>query len=265
MLALDDGGRHRAAATILAAPRHLESFVEHLWVEDVRPARHPALRRIVPDHAPHLIWHRFGGDSGQLTVIGARTRAQVIDVTRRTVTVGARLRPGALRILMNRPANVFTDHSLPIAYAFALPPALLHDLESAPFQSIERALSLMSATLEHLARPSVATDARIVRLARLLGDHGDLPQTIAGIVSTLRVPERTVRAWSLSHFGMAPKQILRIRRLHRAIELHMASPAEPWSSIAFSAGFADQAHLIRDCRALLGVPPLAFMRGAGPA
>jgi AraC-like DNA-binding protein len=59
---------------------------------------------------------------------------------------------------------------------------------------------------------------------------------------------------------MSPKRFHRICRLHRALSLALPAPAEPgrWSRAAATAGYADHAHLVRDCRALLGEPPSAF-------
>jgi AraC-like DNA-binding protein len=92
---------------------------------------------------------------------------------------------------------------------------------------------------------------------------------------------RTLRACFVDHVGLAPSIVQRIRRLHRALldglsgtgarsggvsavrTMSAASvvSARPggWASVAAAgAGYADQSHLIRDCRDLMGETPEAF-------
>jgi AraC-like DNA-binding protein len=41
------------------------------------------------------------------------------------------------------------------------------------------------------------------------------------------------------------------------------APHATWSRIAAAHGFADQSHLVRDCRAMLGESPSEFVARAG--
>jgi len=50
------------------------------------------------------------------------------------------------------------------------------------------------------------------------------------------------------------------------VRLVDAAAAPSWTSVAYDAGYADQAHLARECRALAGVTPTvlaAERRGVG--
>ena len=54
--------------------------------------------------------------------------------------------------------------------------------------------------------------------------------------------------------GVSPKVLDRVLRLRRAIRaLERGTPG--WSAIACEAGYADQAHLIREFRSLAGITP----------
>jgi AraC-like DNA-binding protein len=55
--------------------------------------------------------------------------------------------------------------------------------------------------------------------------------------------------------GLSPKTVGRIARLYRAVELMAGSPSTLWSEVAATCGYADQAHLNLDFRALTGVTP----------
>ncbi len=52
--------------------------------------------------------------------------------------------------------------------------------------------------------------------------------------------------------GTGPKTLARILRLQTAVAL--ARAGRPFADVAVTAGYADQAHLSRDVKALAGVP-----------
>lgn len=73
--------------------------------------------------------------------------------------------------------------------------------------------------------------------------------------------------WSHKHLitrfrqqiGLAPKtaaQVVRFDRMWRAMDTH---PAPDWGRLAADAGYADQAHLIRDFRRYTGTTPAALL------
>ena len=72
--------------------------------------------------------------------------------------------------------------------------------------------------------------------------------------------ERQLHRRCLDAFGYGLKTLARIRRMTRAVSLIGAGT--PAADAAYRAGYADQAHLGREVKALTGVPPSAF-RPAG--
>jgi len=63
---------------------------------------------------------------------------------------------------------------------------------------------------------------------------------------------RQLQRRSNAAFGYGPKTLHRVFRLQRAVAL--ARDGRPFARIAADAGYADQAHLSREVRALAGVP-----------
>jgi len=72
------------------------------------------------------------------------------------------------------------------------------------------------------------------------------------------VGERWLERAFARHVGYGPKMLARVVRFQHAVALLDAGPPLSWSALAYEAGFADQAHLVREFRALAGLTPGDF-------
>jgi AraC-like DNA-binding protein len=59
--------------------------------------------------------------------------------------------------------------------------------------------------------------------------------------------------------GLSPKLYARTARFDATLTAHRNEPAKPWTHIIHDAGYFDQAHFIRECHALVGLPPSQFI------
>ncbi|WP_410672402.1 helix-turn-helix domain-containing protein [Amycolatopsis sp. cmx-4-68] len=73
---------------------------------------------------------------------------------------------------------------------------------------------------------------------------------------SLAVSERRLRRRFVQAVGYGPATYLRVSRFQRAVAL--APRVAGLAALAAAAGYADQAHLSRDCRALTGLTPRAY-------
>jgi AraC-like DNA-binding protein len=85
---------------------------------------------------------------------------------------------------------------------------------------------------------------------------GALP--IGVLARRLGCGERLLERRFAAEFGLSPKRFARLARFERAVARLAAglTPAE----VAAAGGFADQAHLTHEVRALAGLPPAALQR-----
>lgn len=245
MVCLDEGGRGRHSIRLVAAPANLADWVEHFFVQAGSPAERGAWR-IVPDACPHIIFSAVEGKP-RCQVIGSRASYCDIDTSRRRVTVGVRLRPGGLLHLVRGSAVSFTDTSIPAADVFGAAGRELTGrmAESTPAAALRLLARFLAARLD-----ACPPDHRLERALRTA-------PSVAAASALLNVPERTLRAQTLRLAGLSPKRILRIRRLYRALRFD-AVRRTPWSDVASRAGYADQAHMVREFRALVGDSPEAW-------
>jgi AraC-like DNA-binding protein len=76
--------------------------------------------------------------------------------------------------------------------------------------------------------------------------------------------ERHLRSRFLEQVGMSPKSMARVLRLQIALRAHLAGRS--WAQAAVLARYHDQAHLVHDVKAMIGLTPgrLAELRRGAP-
>jgi AraC-like DNA-binding protein len=95
--------------------------------------------------------------------------------------------------------------------------------------------------LAHAALETVRTGPATPRLAEVAEDLG--------------VTSRHLRRVVGDHAGSSPRRFARVQRFLRLLRDADSSPNPAWADLAAAHGYADQAHLIREAKALSGVTP----------
>jgi AraC-like DNA-binding protein len=114
--------------------------------------------------------------------------------------------------------------------------------------------AVVNAFLGERAREAPAPDVASAAFDRLLRSGGLL--RVGDLAARLEVSTRWLEQRFEHAFGLSPKALARIVRLHAALRRRAEGLA--WSAVAADAGFADQAHLTREFRALAKATPNAF-------
>jgi AraC-like DNA-binding protein len=108
-----------------------------------------------------------------------------------------------------------------------------------------------------------APDRALVRAAELLEDPEARAEEVA---EQIGLSERQLRRRCHEAVGYGPKTLQRVLRFRRFVaQIDAAAgpphgPARDLATIAAKVGYADQAHLTRECRALAGLTPAALAR-----
>jgi AraC-like DNA-binding protein len=89
-----------------------------------------------------------------------------------------------------------------------------------------------------------------VRRVTRLADLGDM---------SVRALQRLLAA----RVGVRPKWVILRYRIHEALERVAASEPVDWARPAAEQNYSDQAHLVRDFTATVGVPPTAYACRSG--
>jgi AraC-like DNA-binding protein len=231
-----------------APPEALRPVLACVW-SSVEPVDGSAM--VLPDACSDLIWQRGQG----AFVAGPDTGPAPAPLPAGTVLAGVRFRPGAGGSALGLPLAELQDLRVDAAHLSAglarrLPGSLPPD----------RALrELVRFAGEALA--SRPPDRLALRAARLLGDQ----RAGAGpVAAELGISDRQLRRRLDDAAGLGPRTLIRVLRFRRflsgldaAIE---AGAAPDLAGLAADAGYADQAHLTRECGRLSGLSPLALAR-----
>ena len=212
--------------------RERESAVPHViaWQSVTPPGG--GVQRILPDGCLDVIWN-----DGRLFVAGPDTTAQVGVPAAGSRCLALRFAAGSGPSVIGVPADELTDRQVPLADLW--PAAEVRRLaEVTSLAELERAV------LRRWAPPDPAM-VEVARRARA-GQPVDAIAAVCGL--SARHLQRRVRA----AFGYGPKTLTRILRMQRAVVL--ARRGTPFAEVSATAGYADQAHLARDVKALAGVP-----------
>ena len=131
-----------------------------------------------------------------------------------------------------------------------------------PDTAATRALDL-AATLVADGDP----DPAATRAAVLLADPRARAEDVAAEIG---LSMRQLRRRCHAVVGYGPKTLQRVLRFRRFVGridagLPSGQDTHDLAALAAQAGFADQAHLTRECRALAGLTPAMLARNRGPA
>ena len=100
-----------------------------------------------------------------------------------------------------------------------------------------------------------------VRLAVRALDSARGPLSIRAVAERIGISQRRFVQLFRAEVGLAPKVFSRIRRFQDVLAATETAPEVDWSRVALDCGFYDQAHLVRDFRALAGLTPTAYRVG----
>jgi AraC-like DNA-binding protein len=197
---------------------------------------------VLPDGSLDVLW-----DGRRLVVAGPDTAAFRSSAPAGTAYVALRFDSGVGPAVLGVPADAVRDQRVPLAELLGRDEAerLADRLHEGEPPGAARALEGWAA--DRLAQ-GPGPDPALRHVVELL-DGGLRVGDVAGAVG---LGERQLHRRSLAAFGYGPKVLARIRRLQRALAL--ARDGTAFARTAAEAGYADQAHLAREVRALAGRP-----------
>jgi AraC-like DNA-binding protein len=195
--------------------------------------------RVLPDGCTDIVWRPGVG----AMIAGPDSEAWVSRTRPGELIVGARLHPGAGGAAFGVPLAELRDTRVP-ADALGVDPRGVLGGALDPEAALA-ALAGLALRRVAEAPPDPAVQSAAVRLR-------DPGQRVDQLAKTLGFSERQLQRRFLAAVGYGPKTLQRVLRLRRFLA---GAGIDGLAAAATEAGYADQAHLTRECRALTGLTP----------
>lgn len=225
----------------LRPPPALARHVACLWWRSGPPPR------VLPDGCTDVVW-----TGERLIVAGPATGPAVPDVKPDAVKLGVRFRVGAAAAVLGLPAGELRDRSPGIRELRGDAASVEERLGECadPVERLRMLVALVAEMVRECREPDPVVRAVAHELAR--------GRRVAEAAARGGISQRQLRRRFDTAVGYPPKTLARVLRLQRFLRA-AADGTEPLARLAADAGYSDQAHLARDCRALAGLPPSALL------
>ncbi|MFF1763965.1 DUF6597 domain-containing transcriptional factor [Streptomyces sp. NPDC058249] len=233
----------------------LRPYLEHYWLIDWDLPQ-PYASHVVPHPSVNVVFQQYEGHEpfGEVSGIGLDLFTQKLEGRGRVC--GIQFRPGGFRpFAPEHPVTEWTGRRIRLPEVFpaagTAPTAIL-----APDDEDARVTALDTFLLSLKPEPDPQAD-----LAMALVDRIRTDRTIRHVGDFADTEGMTVRALQrlfAAYVGVGPKWIILRYRIHEALERAETSGSLDWAGLAADLGYADQAHLVRDFTATVGVPPTAY-------
>lgn len=240
----------------------LAPYVQCFWGMTAR-ASAPLPHRVLPDGCIDILMDLGSGGgrearpSSRLRVVGAMQRAAVVPLSGEVCSVGIRFRPGGAHPFLRLPVHELTDGQLALASLWS---HVAREWEERLWET--EGLRARLALLEQLLLrrlPPASPDAALAHVVGLIrAARGRLQ--VESLEDVLGVGSRQLERRFRATVGLAPKVLCRIERMQHAAALLQHRSEISGAELALAAGYYDQAHLIREFRALTGLSPGAYAR-----
>jgi AraC-like DNA-binding protein len=233
----------------LAPSRDAYSLIACRWVRQVAGDEAEDSVLILPDGCVDLLWRE-----GELVVAGLDRTARPSPVVPGERILGLRLRPGVAGAVLGMPASEVLDVHVRLEELLGRPASeLVERLGDSDDDEAFDVLEEMVGSRVQQAGP----DPLVLAATRRLGFPGSRVDRLA---DSLGISDRQLRRRFHREVGYGPKTLDRVLRFRRLVAQAgaVATGETDLARVAADLGYADQAHMTRDCLRLSGLTPSAL-------
>lgn len=244
------------------APRLRPYLAQPLFYAEDLPDGREVVEHVLPDGAARLIVHLQG--TPMIQVAGASAEPVVLRQQGSIRGFSVALQPGTATALLGVAAHELSGLCVGLDDLWGTHARdLAERLAQAPDDEARAGLlfAVLEQRVDATPRPRDAgRTAALHAASHILRSGGRC--SVAALSRVTGVGERRLQQAFREHLGLAPRAWIRLARLHQCVRLLRTGPMR-WAHLAAEAGFADQAHLCNEFRALSGLTPSRFLDLSG--
>jgi len=205
----------------------------------------------MPHPSVHVVFER-----GCSRVVGVVTGKFSRQLEHKREVFGIKFRPGAFHSFWKSSVSELTDRVLTINDVFD---TSREQVEETLF-SIERREKKMDFAEHFLRNHDPERDPKIEFINRVIDrikNNTDVLK-VEDIADRYTISKRTLQRLFKRYVGVPPKWVIMRYRIHEAIETLNESNDINWTELALDLGYFDQAHFIKDFKAMIGRTPTEY-------
>jgi AraC-like DNA-binding protein len=248
----------------LDPPACLAGAVKAIWRARGTKAEFDTPEPIVPDGCVEIVFNlgdRFiNAATGALQprdlIAGQMTRPVIALPTGDVDLIGVRFWPGRAGAALRTPMWALQDQLTAASNVVRSMDRLADDLQNVPGRDRMAVLADgLSQRLHHVDEDALgAIDGALAMIDARGGNVA-----IESVARRVGVSRRHLERLFRDDVGLRAKEMARIARVHAVLGLMRQQPLLSGAEIAAQCGYSDQAHLIRECKALTGQTPARLM------
>ncbi|MBL8112627.1 MAG: helix-turn-helix transcriptional regulator [Acidobacteria bacterium] len=231
----------------------LAPFVEHFWFVSWELPGGPVVRETLPHPSVHVVFER-----GSSRVAGVPRGRFTRTLEGTGFVLGIKFRPGGFRPLLPYAVTRLSGRVLPLDEVFASGAPDAEEEVLATTCVKERIGAATRFLRERLPDPDPVAEEAATVVRRILEDPA--VRRVEDLARAFDTNPRSLQRLFREYVGVSPKWVIRRYRLHEALERMDSGARENWTALALDLGYFDQAHFIRDFRALVGRTPASYDR-----
>lgn len=233
-------------------PPRLREHVQCVWVSLPGERESVAGGAVLPDGCMDIIW-----DGSRLFVAGPDTGPVAVEHRRNGFFAGVRFRAGAAPAFLGVPASSLRDDRVDLEDLWGTGGGRLADAAAAG-QSPEAVAWTIARDVAARSPDAGPPDPLVRVLATLRSPRRGSPR-VGDLAAQLGITERHLRRRCRTSVGYGPKLLHRVLRFRSFLAAAESEPEPDLARLAVRCGYADQAHLTRECRDLAGRPPVSLL------
>ncbi|MEV2256819.1 helix-turn-helix domain-containing protein [Streptomyces sp. NPDC050147] len=235
----------------------LRPYVEQYWLIDWDLSQ-PYASHVVPHPSVNVVFQDLPGQEPFAEVAGIGLDLFTQKLEGRGRVCGVKFRPGGFRpFAPSAPVSARTGRRLlPLEEVFGAIPENALEAVLTPENEQARVAALDAFLLSLDPTPDPQADLAMALAERIRTDRGI--RRVSEFAQSQDMSVRTLQRLFSTYVGVGPKWVILRHRIHEALEHAETDEDVDWANVAHALGYADQAHLVRDFTATVGVPPTAY-------